>query len=128
MKAIVVILILCTFCLDCSDETTISDAASIEFSDPQSDFVSSEVRDVDGQIVEFDANTDELIWLSTGQRFSGWPVDKNQIAEQFLVRFGTEDGERRAYFTEISPPTICNIEVNNGSLSISSTSVTVPVL
>jgi hypothetical protein len=37
-----------------------------------------------------------------------------------------EDGERRAYFTETGPATICDIEVVNGVLTILPTNVPVP--
>jgi hypothetical protein len=45
----------------------------------------------------------------------------------FQVRFGTKNGERRAYFTEASRGTICDIEVVGGVLLINPTDVTVPV-
>ena len=44
----------------------------------------------------------------------------------FQIRFGTKDGERRAYFTETASATICDIEVVGGQLAIEPTTVTVP--
>jgi hypothetical protein len=43
------------------------------------------------------------------------------------VRFGTEEGERRAYFTEAGPGTICNLRVAGPDvLFISASSETPP--
>jgi hypothetical protein len=44
----------------------------------------------------------------------------------FQVRFGTKDGERRAYFTETVTTTIRDIEIIGGQLVITGTNVTVP--
>jgi hypothetical protein len=86
-----------------------------------------DVRDVHRQIVRFDS-AGMLIWVADGSRFPGYPVSGNFITsgQQFQVRFGIEDGERRAYFTETGPRTICDIEVRSGQLSITPTSQTVP--
>ena len=95
------------------------------FQDPASSFSTSDVRDVHEQIVRFDTTSGALIWAATDQRFSGYPVNGLFIGA-FQVRFGTKDGERRAYFTERTPPNICDIEVVGGQLMISATNVTVP--
>jgi hypothetical protein len=43
------------------------------------------------------------------------------------VRFGSEAGEARAYFTEAGPGTICNLSIRGpDQLSISATSETPP--
>jgi hypothetical protein len=98
------------------------------FTDPDSSFTTSDVRDVQRQIVRFDTTSNSLIWAADGRSFSGYPVSGNFIRSDkgFQVRFGTEDGERRAYFTETASATICDIEVAGGQLTISATSVTVP--
>jgi hypothetical protein len=95
--------------------------------DPGSGFSTMDVRDVQEQIVHFDT-AGTLIWEADGSRFPGYPVSGNFIttSQRFQVRFGFKDGERRAYFTETGPATICDIEVRSGQLSISPTSVTVP--
>lgn len=104
------------------DETTFA-----VFEDPASDFSTMDVRDVDGEIVRFDATRSRLIWVSDALSFDGYDVDGNLLAGGFFtVRFGTEDGVRRAYFTETDPPTICDIEAPGGMLRITSTQVTVP--
>lgn len=98
------------------------------FTDPDSDFSTSDVRDVDDEIVRFDATAKTLIWAADGSTFEDWEVNGNFLgaSQAFQVRFGTVDGERRAYFTESGPATICDIRVDDGMLSISATSVLVP--
>jgi hypothetical protein len=97
------------------------------FSDPNSTFSTSEVRDVQDQIVRFDTVTNSLIWID-GRAFAGYPVSGNFVRQDhgFQVRFGTKNGERRAYFTETTSATICDIEVTGGQLVISATNVPVP--
>jgi hypothetical protein len=98
------------------------------FTDPASSFSTSDVRDVQEQIVRFDMTSNSLIWAVDGRSFSGYPVSGNFIRadRSFQVRFGTKDGERRAYFTETVATTICDIEIVGGQLAISPTNVTVP--
>ena len=98
------------------------------FSDPDSSFMTSDVRDVQRQIVRFDVASNSLIWVGDGRSFSGYPTSGLFIGadRSFQVRFGTEDGERRAYFTETSTKTICDIEIVGSQLVITGTNVTVP--
>jgi hypothetical protein len=98
------------------------------FTDPASGFSTSDVRDVQEQIVRFDMTSNSLIWAADGRSFSGYPVSGLFIrADRFFqVRFGTKDGQRRAYFTETVATTICDIEIAGGQLVISPTNVTVP--
>ena len=98
------------------------------FSDANSNFSTMDVRDIDEQIVRFDTTAKTLIWVADGSTFVGWEVSGNFLGslQQFQVRFGTVSGERRAYFTETGPATICDISVDNGSLRIVATDVTVP--
>lgn len=105
-----------------------SDATFAVFSDPDSEFSTSDVRDVDDEIVRFDATAKTLIWAADGSVFDDWAVDGNFLGptQFFQVRFGTKDGERRAYFTETVAATICDLRISNGQLRISATSVTVP--
>jgi len=87
-----------------------------------------DVRDVNEQIVQFDTANNALIWKADGRSFPGYPISGLFIRADraFQVRFGTKDGERRAYFTETGPATICDIEVVNGVLTILPTNVPVP--
>jgi hypothetical protein len=101
----------------------------VVFVDPDSDFTTTDVRDVDEEIVWFDADTNEIVWAAddSGYQSGSWTTDGNRLAGGgFTVRFGTKDGERRAYFTETGPATICNIEISNGAPRITATTVTVP--
>jgi hypothetical protein len=99
-----------------------------QFTEPDSTFMTSDIRDVDEQIVQFDTANNELIWKADGRSFPGYPISGNFIRADraFEVRFGTKDGERRAYFTEVGPATICDIDIVNGQLVILPTNVPVP--
>src|SRR4029453_7673779 len=93
-----------------STTTTIPPLAPVlaVFSDPNSSFMTSDVRDVQNQIVRFDTANRTLIWVADNRSFQGYPVSGNFIGadRNFQVRFGTEGGERRAYFTETASATI----------------------
>jgi len=95
------------------------------FMDPVSAASTPDVHDVNDDIVQFDTANNSLIWKADGRAFPGFPVNGNAIGG-FLVRFGTKDGQRTAYFTETSRPNICDLTVTNGQLGISPTPVTVP--
>ncbi len=98
------------------------------FSDPDSDYSTTDVREVDEQIVRFDTVARTMIWAETDVAFEGWDVNGNFLntARSFQVRFGMVDGEQRAYFTETTTGTICDLEVPSGSLSIRATNTPVP--
>ena len=111
---------------ECADPT----ANPAVFVDPDdATFCTSDVRDVDDEIVRFDTSTNSIIWAADGSAYQAgsWTVAGVFLAGGgFQVRFGTQDGERRAYFTETGPATICQIQVFGDFLSISATNVTVP--
>ena len=98
------------------------------FTDPGSTFSTSDVRDVQDQIVRFNTNGNALIWAADGRSFTGFPVSGNFLRGDrfFQVRFGTKDGERRAYFTEAEATTLCDIEIVGGQLMITPTTANVP--
>ena len=98
------------------------------FTDASTGFSTSDVRDVQEQIVRFDSANGALIWVASGSSFPGYPVDGHFITStrQFQVRFGIRDGERRAYFTETGTGTICDIVVTGSQLTILPTNVAVP--
>ena len=102
----------------------------VVFFDPDSEFSTMDVRDVDDEIVRFDGDLKAIIWVTDDLVFDEgvWENDGNFLLEgrPFQVRFGTVDGERRAYFTETGPATICNISVDQGRLRIAATNVLVP--
>jgi hypothetical protein len=109
------------------------------FTDPASGFSTSDVRDIQEQIVRFNT-ANELIWTADGTRLPEYLVDGNFIAFHhradrfFQVRFGLRDGERRAYLTwtddvgHFGPhaATILDLEVVGGQLVITGTNVPVP--
>ncbi|GJM24610.1 MAG: hypothetical protein DHS20C16_10250 [Phycisphaerae bacterium] len=106
-----------------------ADDVFAKIQDPDSDFETNEVRDVDGEIMQFDTETEELVWQLDGTRIANWRVNGTLLIfgnSTFQARFGTENGERRAFFTEVAPPTICDLVVNNGALNIFSTNTPVP--
>ena len=110
----------------------------VVFSDRASAFATSDVRDVQDQVVTFNT-ADELIWTADGTHFPEYIVDGTFIAYHhkadtlFQVRFGTKAGERRAYLTWTddrlrgAPATLLDLSVNGrDDLIITETSVPVP--
>jgi hypothetical protein len=95
-------------------------------------FMTDEVHDADREIVHFDALLGAMVSPESGDAVSGWSVTGTDLRWSrsgipFRVRFGTEEGERRAYFTEAGPGTICNLSVAGPDvLFISGTSQTPP--
>jgi hypothetical protein len=99
------------------------------FADPSSSFSTSDVRDSGGQIIRFDTASNSMIWALDGRMFAGYPVLDGYFirADKFFqVRFGTQDGERRAYFTEAERGTICDVVVTGVLVQIFPTNLTVP--
>ena len=61
--------------------------------------------------------------------FTGFPVLDTYFVRSdkfFQVRFGTSNGERRAYFTEAGRGTLCNVQVVGTGVSITPTDLPVP--
>ena len=107
------------------------DAAFAVFVDPETGVRLQEVRDADREIVRFDLQRLAMVSAATGDAVSGWRTDGNALrwdrGGSFRVRFGSEAGEARAYFTEAGPGTICNLSIQGpDQLSISATSETPP--
>jgi hypothetical protein len=99
------------------------------FKDPASSFSTSDVRDGQGRVVRFDIPTSSLVWTADGRMFTGYPVlDTHYIrADKFFqVRFGTNNGEQRAYFTEAGRGTLCDIQVVGAGVVITATDLPVP--
>lgn len=97
------------------------------FTDPDGDFSTTDVNDIDGETIKIRLSNSAIVYQD-GREFQegSWTVDGNFLAGGgFQVRFGTEDGERKAYFTETVPATICDFRVN-GSFQIFPTTQTVP--
>jgi hypothetical protein len=104
-------------------------AAALALFMDASGFMTDAVFDADREIVHFDVNGGTMLDAATGESVSGWTIDGAELDwvgsnVPFQVRFGSEDGQRRAYFTERREPgTICNLRFpGGGSLFISATS------
>jgi len=106
---------------------TQADDGTVLFMDPDSDFAARDVFDVDDEIVRFVAQRQVMIWMEDNTEFENWDVNGNLLlAGAFEVRFGTTEGQRRAFFSEPGLDTICNLVVQNGQLSIFRTSQPIP--
>jgi hypothetical protein len=113
------------------------------FTDPATGFSTTDLRDVQEQIVQL-SSMGELIWTADGTRLAGYRVthptaDGRALFVEgkicldpcaFEVRFGTRDGERRAYLTvdhiHWNPGTLVDVEVAGGSLIVTDTDVYPP--
>ena len=99
------------------------------FKDPASSFSTSDVRDAQGRVVRFDIPTNSLVWTADGRMFTGYPVLDTyyiRLDKFFQVRFGTNNGEQRAYFTEAGRGTLCDIQVVGSGVVITATDLPVP--
>lgn len=112
----------------------------IVFTEPGTGFSTSEVRDVQEQVLQINT-ANELIWAADGTRLPGYRVEYSSRASYiagkicaegcaFEVRFGTRNGERRAYLTadygHDNPGTLVNVEISGGALVVTRTSTFVP--
>jgi hypothetical protein len=108
------------------------------FTDPASGFASSDVRDVQDQIVRFNT-ANELIWAADGARFPGYPAREDQVRgpgenDWFQVRFGSKNGERRLYLGWSDDfchcpgytPSVIDVEIVDGRVVFTATDVPVP--
>jgi hypothetical protein len=113
-------------------------AALARFLDPDSDFATTDVRDAQDEIVQFNT-AGELVWPADGSRFPGYIADGRVITANntcagcyFYVRFATENGERRAYLTWTAavtadrPATLLDVSVSGGVLVVQDTDVVLP--
>ena len=105
----------------------------VTFADPHSSFVTSDLLDANEQVVRVSVAR-ELIWLD-GTRLPGFSASGNSIsvpacACSLVVRFGSRDGERRAYLTadyiHDNPGTLVSLGIADGSLTITRTTLFAP--
>jgi hypothetical protein len=89
----------------------------VVFTDSTSGFSTTDVRDIDNQVVRFNPADHTMIWTPSNLIFSNWPVNGNLLGPNgdFQVRFGTVSGQRRAYFTETGRGTICDLQVDSSN-------------
>ena len=100
------------------------------FTDAAWKFSTSDLRDAHDQIVQFNT-ANELIWTADGTHLPGYPVQGNAISADvsckcwLVVRFGTSNGERRAYLTadygHDNPGTVVDLAITGGALVVSRT-------
>jgi hypothetical protein len=113
--------------------------ALVVFREP-SGFSTSDVYDAHERIVQF-TNGGDLIWTADGTHLHGYAVASDsaywgpptyfisgKICDEFCVfsiRFGTRDGQRRAYLTvdygHWNPGTLVDAEVTGGTLTVAQT-------
>ena len=105
------------------------------FTDQASGFSTSDLRDAHELIVQFNTAS-ELIWTADGTHLPGYPRQGNAISAEasckcwLVVRFGTSNGERRAYLTadygHDNPGTVVDLAITGGALVVSRTNVFAP--
>jgi hypothetical protein len=109
--------------------------ALVTFTDQRSGFSTSDVRDAQEQIVQF-STTGELIWRADGRTLPGYAVQGKSIPAEascacsLVVRFGVQNGERRAYLTadygHDNPGTLVDLEITGDKLTVSRTTLFAP--
>jgi hypothetical protein len=112
----------------------------VVFKDPLTGLSISNVRDAQDHIVQF-TTAGELIWTADGTRLPGHSVSgpgyqgRDPAGEPscqcwLVVRFGTSNGERRAYLTadyiHFNPRTAVALEITGGALNVRRTDVFLP--
>lgn len=119
-------------------------ATPVVFTELGSGFSTSDLRDVDEQILQVNT-AGEVVWTTDGTRISGYRVERHILDGvalhwisgavcpegcAFEVRFGTKDGERRAYLTadygHENPGTLVDVDVVGGALVVKRSSVFPP--
>jgi hypothetical protein len=105
------------------------------FTERASGFSTTDLHDAAEQMVQF-STAGELIWTADGTRLSGYGVQGNSIAFHascqcsLVVRYGTRQGERRAYLTadyiHDNPGTLVDLAITGGVLVVNRTSVFPP--
>ena len=121
------------------------DHTAMVFTELGTGFSTSDLRDVDEQIIQV-TTAGELVWTTDGTRLPGYRVERHVIDGvtihwigggtvcqegcAFEVRFGIQDGDRRAYLTadygHDNPGTLVDVEVSQGALVVKRTEVFPP--
>lgn len=103
----------------------------VAFTEGSTGFTTTDLRDVQEQILRI-TTTNELIWAADGSRLPGYFARGHSIDGKIcpegctlVVRFGSRDGERRAYLTadygHNNPGTVVDVEVTGGMLVVTRT-------
>jgi hypothetical protein len=123
---------LCLLCLvacltSCAPPIRTTGDGYIEFEDPGSDFVTSEVFDVGGDSVAFREEDDSMVFGELAQE--NWPVVEGLWTPEdrfFEIRFGSVEGEPRAFITERVTMTVCDVALAGDGFTIYATETPVP--
>jgi hypothetical protein len=110
--------------------------ATIVFKDPLTGLSTSDVRDAQNDVVQFNT-AGELVWTADGTHLAGHYVQgpgyqsslsiagELSCACWLVVRFGASDGERRAYLTadygHFNPGTLVALDIAGGALTVTAT-------
>lgn len=91
-------------------------AAFVAFVDEATGFETLDVHDATRDVVRFDAELGAMVSLDGSVVIRGWVATDDELSWArsgigFRVRFGTELGERRAFFTETLAGTICDLRL-----------------
>lgn len=90
--------------------------AFVAFMDETTGVETLDVYDATREVVRFDSERSAMVSLDGAIAISGWAavgpdLSWAQSGIEFRVRFGTEQGERRAFFTETATGTICDLRL-----------------
>jgi hypothetical protein len=101
-------------------------------------FSTYDVYDAQDQAMRFNAAGD-LIWMASGARFGGFIADGQVITAgrvcagcYFLVRFGSVNGQRRAYLTWAADAAadghapVLDVEIESAHLSVTTSDRPIP--
>ncbi len=99
--------------VDSGDSAVVSPYAVFE--DPSSDFQTTRVYDSNREVVQFHIENMTIERELDGVAALTWVANGNALIANgnrnvFQIAFGSEGGEQRAYFTEVSTGTICDLE------------------
>jgi hypothetical protein len=116
----------------------------VVFTEPRTGFSTSDLHDVQEQTLQL-STLGELVWTADGTRLPGYRIWPNTYGDtqsyhivgnicstgcEFVVRFGTRSGERRAYLTvdygHDNPGTLVDVEVTAGTLTVTQSAVYPP--
>ena len=105
------------------------------FTDPRSGFSTSDLHDVQEQVVRVNL-ANELIWVEDGTHLPGYRAQQNSIPAEMacacwlIVRFGIRNGERRAYLTadygHDNPGTLVDLGIAGAALTVTRTTLFAP--
>ena len=121
--------LLCGGCAEplVGEEIDLSTADLTVFSDPDSDFTTTELLDADGQVLSFTTDS-RIVWVETSTAWTAsrrgeWTTDGNVLRSDgyFTVAYGSLDGTFAGWITRTSTGTVCDFESDGEVLDINPT-------